>query len=301
MAERIKIAFPSRGTTCAGYLHLPPGADGPRPCVVLCHGFSGTMDRLFPHAERFAEEGMAALVFDYRSFGESAGEPRQLVDVAGQQEDVRAAVAFARRNEHVDPGAVALWGNSLGGAHVVSVAADDPDIVAVVAQIPFNGFPERVEGRSTWQTLRLLAAIGWDALRGKLGLSPYYIPMVGRPGELAVAATAEADQHIQALTSGEATTLWRNSVAPRGLLGMMRYHPDRAAARLSMPLLVCAAADDRETPIETTRALAERAPRGELLTYPGTHFTFYVDPATRERALTDQVAFLRRCLHRDPG
>jgi hypothetical protein len=39
---------------------------------------------------------------------------------------------------------VALWGNSLGGAHVISVAADDPRIVAVVAQIPFNGFPRRV-------------------------------------------------------------------------------------------------------------------------------------------------------------
>jgi uncharacterized protein len=297
MHERTKVAFESRGTTCAGYLYLPPTPHGRLPCVVLCHGFSGTMDRLFPHAERFAAEGMAALVFDYRSFGESAGEPRQLPDLAGQQEDLRAAIAFARNHEHIDPDAVMLWGNSLGGAHVISVAADDPDIVAVVAQIPFNGFPKRVEGRSTWQTLRLLGAIGWDALRGRLGLRPYYIPMVGRPGELAVAATTEADQHIRTLTSGGVDSLWRNSVAPRALLSMMRYHPDQDAARLTMPLLVCVAADDRETPIETTRALAERAPHGELRSYPGSHFTFYTDAATRERALTDQIAFLRRFVH----
>lgn len=296
MTERIKVAFESGGTACAGYLHLPAVPGGQLPCVVLCHGFSGTMDRLFPHARRFAAEGMAALVFDYRGFGESGGEPRQLVDIDGQQEDLRAAVAFARQNEHVDPGAIALWGNSLGGAHVISVAADDPEIVAVVAQIPFNGFPKRVEGRSTWQTLRLLGAMGWDALRGRLGLRPHYIPMIGRPGVLAVAATAEAEQHMQALTGGEVNTLWRNSVAPRALLSMMRYHPDQAAARLSMPLLVCVAADDRESPIEMTRALAEQAPRGQLRSYPGTHFTFYVDSATRERVLTDQVAFLRRCL-----
>ncbi|PSL47145.1 hypothetical protein B0I31_12552 [Saccharothrix carnea] len=296
MNERIKVAFESRGTTCAGYLYLPAAPNRQLPCVVLGHGFSGTMDRLFPHAERFAAEGMAALVFDYRGFGESAGEPRQLADIDGQQEDLRAAIAFARGHEHVDPGAVVLWGNSLGGAHAISVAAGDPDIVAVVAQIPFNGFPKRVAGRSTWQTLRLLGAIGWDALRGKVGLRPCYIPMVGRPGELAVAATVEAEQHIKTLTGGEATSLWRNSVAPRALLSMMRYHPDRAAARLTMPLLVCVAADDHETPIETTRALAERAPRGELRSYPGTHFTFYTDPATREHALTDQIAFLRRCL-----
>ncbi|MDX8031333.1 alpha/beta fold hydrolase [Lentzea sp. BCCO 10_0856] len=296
MYKRIKVTFESCGTTCAGYLYLPAAPAGRLPCVVLCHGFSGTMDRLFPHAERFAAEGMAALVFDYRGFGESAGEPRQLVDVEGQQEDLRSAIAFARHHDQVDSGAVVLWGNSLGGAHVISVAAGDVDVVAVVAQIPFNGFPKRVEERSTWQTLRLLGAIGWDALRGKAGLRPYYIPMVGRPGELAVAATVEAEQHIQALTSGEAASLWRNSVAPRALLGMMRYHPDEAAARLTMPLLVCVAADDRETPVETTRKLAERAPRGELRSYPGSHFTFYTDPATRERALTDQVGFFRRCL-----
>ncbi|NIK58529.1 alpha/beta hydrolase [Kribbella shirazensis] len=296
MVERVKVSFESGGADCAGYLYRPAEQDGRLSCVVLCHGFSGTMDRLFPHAERFAAEGLAALVFDYRGFGESDGEPRQLADVDGQQEDLRAAIAFARSSEYVDPGAVLLWGNSLGGAHAISVAADDPSIVGVMAQIPFNGFPKRVEGRSRWQTVQLLGAIGWDALRGKLGLPPYYIPMIGRPGELAVAATAEADQHIQTLTGGGTTTLWRNSIAPRALLGMMRYHPQKAAARLSMPLLVCVAADDHETPIETTRALAEQAPRGELRSYPGTHFTFYTDATTREQVLDDQIAFARRCL-----
>ncbi|WP_350274794.1 alpha/beta fold hydrolase [Kribbella sp. HUAS MG21] len=271
-------------------------ASGRVACVVLCHGFSGTMDRLFSHAERFAAAGMAALVFDYRSFGESGGEPRQVADVVGQQQDLRAAVAFARRQEYVDPDAIVLWGNSLGGAHVITVAADDPDVVAVVAQIPFNGFPKRVEGRSTWETLRLLSAIGWDAVRGKLGLPPYYVPMIGRPGQLAVAATDEADQHIQALTSGEATTLWRNSIAPRALLGMMRYRPEEDAARLTVPLLVCVAADDHETPIETNRALADRAPAGELRSYPGTHFSFYTDEAVREHVLDDQIAFIHRSL-----
>ncbi|GAA4975854.1 pimeloyl-ACP methyl ester carboxylesterase [Nonomuraea thailandensis] len=289
---RTKVSFTAGGIRCAGYLHLPAGS-GTAPCVVLCHGFSGTMDRLFDHAEHFAAEGFAALVFDYRGFGESDGEPRQLPDIGGQLADVRAAVAFARGHERVDPGRVLLWGNSLGGAHAITVAADDPGIAAVVAQIPFNGFPKKVEGRSTGETLRLLGAIVWDALRGRLGLSPYYIPMVGRPGELAVAATPEADQHIQTLTGGQ-TTLWRNSVAPRGLLRMMRYRPADAAARLACPLLVCVAAQDRETPLESTRVLAERAPRGELRAYPGTHFTFYTDPELRERVVADQIDFYRR-------
>jgi alpha-beta hydrolase superfamily lysophospholipase len=289
---RTKVSFTAEGVRCAGYLYLPADT-GPAPCVVLCHGFSGTMDRLFDYAERFAAEGFAALVFDYRGFGESDGEPRQLPDIGGQLADIRAAVACARAHERVDPGRVLLWGNSLGGAHAITVAASDSRITAVVAQIPFNGFPKKVEGRSTADTLRLLGAIVWDALRGKLGLRPHYIPMVGRPGELAVTATPEADQHIRTLTGGQ-ETLWRNSIAPRGLLGMMRYRPAEAAAGLACPLLVCVAAEDRETPLDITRELADRAPRGELRVYPGTHFTFYTDLGLRSRVVADQIDFYRR-------
>ncbi|MGW3350812.1 alpha/beta hydrolase [Nonomuraea rubra] len=150
---RSKVSFTADGVRCAGYLY-PPADSSPAPCVVLCHGFSGTMDRLFDYGERFAAAGFAALVFDYRSFGESDGGPRQVPDIRGQLADVRTAVAFARGHERVDPGKVLLWGNSLGGAHVITVAADDPRITAVVSQIPFNGFPKKVEGRSTGETLR---------------------------------------------------------------------------------------------------------------------------------------------------
>jgi cephalosporin-C deacetylase-like acetyl esterase len=54
----------------------------------------------------------------------------------------------------VDPERIALWGSSLGGARVIVVAAEGPRIAAVVAQMPFNGFPRRVEGRSTLEALK---------------------------------------------------------------------------------------------------------------------------------------------------
>jgi hypothetical protein len=45
-------------------------------------------------------------------------------------------------------------------------------------------------------------------------LEPFFIPMVGKPGESAVTATHQADRHIQTLTGGQATTRWQNQVAP---------------------------------------------------------------------------------------
>ncbi|BCJ74868.1 alpha/beta hydrolase [Catellatospora sp. IY07-71] len=281
--------FASDRGLLAGCLYRPESPQ-PVPCVVMCSGFGSTMDRLFPWAEAYAEAGLAALVFDYGGFGRSEGDPRQVVDLGRQRADIRAAVACARAAEGVDPDRIVLWGNSLGGAHAVVVAAGDARIAAVVAQIPFNGFPRRVAGRSTAQTLRLLAAIVADALRGRLGLSPHYIPLVAPPGEVAVTNAAEAAAHISTLSGGD--TLWRNLVAPRGILQMMRYHPDRAAARLTVPLLVCLAADDAETPVELSRRLADRARRGTLKLYPGTHFSFYADARTRQAVAADQIRFL---------
>jgi uncharacterized protein len=69
------VSFDSGGVELVGYLHRPADAGGKVPGLVMGHGFSGTQDRLFDTAERFAEAGLAALTFDYRSFGES-GEPR---------------------------------------------------------------------------------------------------------------------------------------------------------------------------------------------------------------------------------
>ena len=290
--DRTRVRFDSGGVELVGYLHRSSDTAGKLPCVVMGHGFSGTQDRLFDAAERFAGAGFAALTFDYRSFGESGGEPRQVVDVKKQQEDWRAAIRFARGLEEVDPERIALWGSSLGGGHVVSIAAEDPRIAAVVAQIPFNGFPRRVEGRSTLETLKLLWAMIVDAARGRLGISPRYIPMVGKPGEVAVTATPRANEHIAALEGERGGSSWRNEVAPRGLFGMMRYRPGEVAHRLAMPLLVSIAEDDREGPEELTRQLAERAPRGELRRYPGDHFDFYRDPV-RRRVLADQIEFLR--------
>ena len=132
--NRSDVTFSSGRTDCAAWLYRPDG-EGPVPLVVMAHGFSATREqRLDAYAERFCAAGFGALVFDYRYFGASGGLPRQLLDIRSQQDDYRAAVAYARRLDWVDPDRVALFGSSFSGAHVLSVAAGDPLIAAVVSQ-----------------------------------------------------------------------------------------------------------------------------------------------------------------------
>ncbi|MEM5775413.1 MAG: alpha/beta fold hydrolase, partial [Anaerolineaceae bacterium] len=227
------------------------------------------------------------LTFDYRNFGESDGEPRQVVDIKKQQADLKAAVAWARIHPDINPDKIILWGSSLGGAHVVTQAAEDHRIAAVVAQNPHNGLPKRAD-RPAEQARELVMATSRDRMRGWLGRQPFYIPITGTPDTLSVMANEEANEVMERMTS----KTWRNEVAPRVLSQLAKYKPGRRAADLKIPLLVCAGKNDQETPLEMARELADKAPMGQLKTYPFGHFDFY-KIAHRQKIVDDQVKFLR--------
>ena len=120
-------------------LAVPPRR-GARPRAVRRDGarLRGTRADAIPRfAERFVEAGLAALVFDYRHFGDSEGEPRQLLDIGLQLEDWTAAIACARTRPEVDETRIALWGSSFSGGHVVPTGARDGHVQAVISQGPF--------------------------------------------------------------------------------------------------------------------------------------------------------------------
>lgn len=288
----VTIRFESQGVLCAGQLHRPPGSATRTPLVVMCHGVGGTTDRLHRQAQSLARAGFSALAIDYRGWGRSEGTPRHLLDLEGRLHDVRRAVEVGRELEGIDPDRVALWGVSLGGAHVVQAAADGAEVVGVISQVPFNGFPRKVEGRGPVQTVRLLGAILRDRLRARRGKAPFYIPTIGRPGELALVATPAAAAHLEAAPAEIRSS---NRIAPGGALEMMRYRPSTIAHRVDVPLLVCVAAHDTETPPELSAQIAGRAPHGRLISYDADHMAFYDDPELWSRVAGDQVAFLTDC------
>jgi len=294
--DREQVAFTSEGeVTLAGYLYRPAGQPArPLPCVVMAHGFSGTMDRLFGYAERFAQAGMAVLLFDYRNFGASGGTPRQLIDLQGQQADWRAAIGFARQHPALDPQRLALWGSSLGGAHAITTAAADPALAAVVAQVPWLG-DGRPAGRKLRHALRLsslkltVAAVR-DALRGRRGRPPLLVPVLGEAGTTAMFTDPKAREALAA--KGTEGTLWRNEFAPRMLFSMARYEPAAVIDRVAMPVLVCVGDRDEDIPVDYAKAVVARAPRGQLRRYPGSHFELYYGPLY-EQVVSDQLQFLR--------
>ena len=290
---REDVRFQSGGETCAGWLYRP-GRAGGSACVVLAHGFGALKEgRLDAYAERFAAAGYSVLVFDYRHFGESGGEPRRLIHIRRQHSDWAAALAHARSLDGVDPDRVAIWGASNAGGHVIHVAARDARVAAAIAQTPHTS------GLATVRRLGLRRAAGLarlgliDQARALAGRSPRYVPTVGPPGSVA-AITADDAAHGYPAMYPEGFD-WGNGIAARTLLTYALYSPGREAAKVRCPILFQVGADDHVTPPGPALKAARRAPRGELVTYPISHFEVYRGEPF-ERAVADQLDFLARHL-----
>ena len=118
-------------------MYWPHPESPPAPTVVMAHGLTGTRrDRLGAFAERFAEAGFAALVFDHRGFGDSGG-PADHFEPALQLGDWRSAIEFARDLPGIDPERIATFGSSMGGGNALAAAALDPRVAAAISQVPF--------------------------------------------------------------------------------------------------------------------------------------------------------------------
>ena len=289
IAERTDLNFPSGGDQCAAWLYRPVEQEqaGAVPCVVMAHGFSLTRhDGLAGYAERLAAAGVAVLVFDHRYLGDSGGTPRQRFRKAAQLQDWRAAVAYARSIEGVDPGRIVLWGFSFSGGHAIETAARDRGIAATLALCPM------VDGLArALATPPLLSA--WlipRALADQFGRHTL-VPVTGQPGEhAAMTLSGEADGFAASVPSGSP---WRNEISPAVFLMVALHRPLAKAQSISAPVWVGVGEEDISVSRRSVERFAARAPAGELHRYPYDHFGAFLGDGP-ERVATDQIDFLRR-------
>ena len=142
------------------------------------------------------------------------------------------------------------------------------------------------------EVLGLFAAAIVDAIRGRLGLSPYLVPTYGRPGQAAQFTDPNLKRFFDMLQ--RESPKGRNAFTPRLLLRAPRYR-EGTAERLRIPLLVCVADQDVNTSPRFAEYVASRTPYREVKHYSAGHFDVYheMNPAMFEQMMVDEIAFLR--------
>ncbi len=293
---RHDVQFSVNGTMLSAWLYMPERSIiTPMPCIVMSHGFGGTKDCLLErYALRFNQAGFAVLTFDYRHFGESEGEPRQLFDVLSQLEDVKTAVAYARSRSEIDSEKIFLWGTSASGGYGLSIAAEDKKIAGIIAQCPgidhdadSKLFIKR-EGIGTF--IKLFVHAQRDKGRSRFGLSPHRIPIVGQPGTVAMLnAPGAFDGYSEILNE---STTFRNEVCARLLFMLHGTDPNEAAKEVQCPVLfIICEHDNLVSPNSHVKAAKALGNKATVKSFPIGHFDIYEGDCF-EQAVQEKLNFL---------
>lgn len=293
-AQRSTVTFTSGDDKCEAWLYMPEGAGSARlSAVVMAHGLGGVKSaRLGAYAERFTAAGYACVVFDYRHFGTSGGQPRQLLDIGRQLEDWNAAIDWTRAQPRLDPDRVVAWGTSLGGGHVLSIAARDKRLAATIAQCPFTDGLASARVAQPWSAARVAALGVADEVASRLGGAPVTVPIVGPPGSVALMTSPDAEPGYHALIDDEALAGgFEDRVAARVVLQISGYRPGTRVGDIVCPVLFAICEHDSVAPASAARRAAADAPLGEVHEYACGHFDIYLGEWF-ERATADMVAFL---------
>ena len=105
--------------------------------VIVFNGNAGNRAMRAPLAARLRQHGIATLLFDYRGYGGNPGVPTERGLIA----DARAARRYVASRRDVDQLKVAYFGESLGTAVAVQLAAELPP-ARLILRSPFGSLAE---------------------------------------------------------------------------------------------------------------------------------------------------------------
>jgi uncharacterized protein len=272
------VEFNAGDVTLRGYFYAAQGSTGPAPVVVMAHGLTAVKEMALPgFAEVFAAAGLNVLLYDHRNFGASDGTPRQEVDPVAQYRGYRHAISYAITRPEVDPERVGVWGTSFSGGLVLTVAAVDRRVKAVVSQVPF------IDGYDTARWLvrpdllgHVLDDLDADRANRFAGGEPALMPAVD-PDPMSPSMMPDHEAWEWFSTAGAEAPRWKNAVTAHSFDLISEYSPRSFVRRISpTPLLMIIARVDTCAPHEFAFEAYQMAQEPKrLLITDGGHFGLY--------------------------
>jgi fermentation-respiration switch protein FrsA (DUF1100 family) len=122
----------------------------PKGTVVHFHGNFANVSNHFPQSQFLVRYGYDVICFDYQGYGASEGKPTPKRTV----EDGVAVVRYAHEHARDKNGNVVIFGQSLGGAVGIVVAAREPLVKAMLVESSFTSYRAIARDvlRRSWMT-----------------------------------------------------------------------------------------------------------------------------------------------------
>lgn len=108
-----------------------------RAVLLFCHGNGGNISHRLDSIRIFHDLGLSVLIFDYRGYGKSSGEPTE----KGTYLDAEAAWNFLVNEKRIEPARMVIFGRSLGSA-VAAELATRKKAGALIIESGFTSIPD---------------------------------------------------------------------------------------------------------------------------------------------------------------
>ena len=126
------------------------------PTVIFFHANAGNMGHRLPILRRISDYvDVNFFVISYRGYGESEGSPEEV----GIRKDAQAALDYllAERKEELDVNKIVVYGQSIGGAVSIDLAArNQSKIAALIVENTFRSLRSLIP--------HVMPALGWASL-----------------------------------------------------------------------------------------------------------------------------------------
>ena len=297
--QRREVDIWSEGTRLSATLWTPGNmAKGERvPAILVILGWGGV--RLHADtciAPQFADQGFAALTFDFRGWGDSdsrlvcrekqpapdkdgyvdvrAQSIRQSVDPFAMLADSQNALHWLMGEPMVDTNRIGLWGTSMGGGFALQLAARDRRIKACVSQVAWYG--GGIDKQTTPEGIPMVdigRQVATAIARGDL-------PPIPQPGDLPETPGLTGIPHL-------------------GKLFFNR--PIDEAHSLTQPSLIISAENEElfasvDNADVVHAKLQDQGTATELIQIPGSHYDAYKRKDSYEQSMTAAIRWFDKYL-----
>jgi pimeloyl-ACP methyl ester carboxylesterase len=107
--------------------------------LLYLHGSALNIGANIDHARRFHHMGFSVFLISYRGYGKSDGTfPTE----AQVYSDAQAAWTYLVEQKGIDPGAVFIYGHSLGGAVAIQLAVNNPAAGGLIVEAAFTSIAD---------------------------------------------------------------------------------------------------------------------------------------------------------------
>lgn len=182
-------------------------AEHPRGALLYAHGNAGNISHRLDAIKLFHDQGLSVLIFDYRGYGQSTGEPGE----EGTYRDAEAAWQHLAAQRGIKPEQIVVFGESLGGAVAAHLAAQHKPGALILASA-FTSVPDLAANLYPLLPVRWITRYRYDTRR--------YLQDVHAP---VLIAHSREDEIIP---FGHGQTLYAAAHEPKQFLELRSGHND---------------------------------------------------------------------------